>query len=164
MPLDIHLRIAQPLELEADVLVVGVTQVTGKTPAIGPSLKPLDAALGGALAKLVEKEEFTGKRDQVLSLATLGKIPSAKVVVLGLGDRRALGAPTVRTSPRRRRASPTEKRRRRWLWRCRQVSRAISAPSARASSLARTASRSISPAIASRSRSSRRSSSGPSPS
>jgi leucyl aminopeptidase len=97
MPLDIQLRVAQPVELEGDVLVVGVTQVTGKAPAIPPALKALDAALGGALAKLAEKEEFTGKRDQAISLATLGKIPAAKVIVLGLGDRRSLGAPAVRT-------------------------------------------------------------------
>jgi leucyl aminopeptidase len=96
MPLDIQLRAAQPLDLAADLLVVGVLQASGKAPAFPPSLKPIDQALGGALAKLAAREEFTGKRDQALSLSTLGRLAADKVVVLGLGDRRSLGAPGVR--------------------------------------------------------------------
>jgi len=97
MPLDIQLRAAQPIDLAADVLVVGVLQSTGKAPALPPSLKPIDSALGGALAKAVTKEEFTGKRDQTLALSTLGRIQADKIVLLGLGDRRSLGAAGART-------------------------------------------------------------------
>ena len=64
MPLEIQLRSAQPIDLDADVLVVGVPQSTAKAAGLSPSLKPLDEALGGALGKLAAKEEFTGKRDQ----------------------------------------------------------------------------------------------------
>jgi leucyl aminopeptidase len=97
MNLDIQLRTAQPQELTADVLVVGVVQASGKAPALPPSLKAVDQALGGAITKLAAKEEFTGKRDQALSLATLGRIPADKILVLGLGERRGLGAAAVRT-------------------------------------------------------------------
>jgi leucyl aminopeptidase len=96
MPLDVQLRASSPTELHADVLVVGVLQ-GGKSPALPPALHALDAALGGALAKLAAKEEFVGKRDQSLSLPTLGKLPVDKVVVLGLGEKRAVGSPEVRT-------------------------------------------------------------------
>ena len=65
MPLDIQLRAAQPIDLAGDVLVVGVAQIGGKSPALPPSLHVIDTALGGALSKLATKEEFTGKRDQV---------------------------------------------------------------------------------------------------
>ncbi len=97
MTLDIQLRTAQPQELTGDLLVVGVTQAGGSAPALPPALKALDQALGGALAKLAAKEEFTGKRDQSLSLATLGRIAADKVLLLGLGERRAFGAAAVRT-------------------------------------------------------------------
>jgi leucyl aminopeptidase len=96
MPLEIQLRVASPLDLTADVFVVGVLQ-GGKTQALSPALSALDGALGGALSKLAAKEEFTGKRDQTLSLPTLGRIPAEKIILLGLGERRSIGAAEVRT-------------------------------------------------------------------
>jgi leucyl aminopeptidase len=96
MPLEIQLRSEPSHTLAADVLVVGVLQ-SGSKVGLNPALKALDAALGGALTKLVAKEEFTGKRDQTLTVGTLGRIPADKVVLLGLGERRAIGAPEVRT-------------------------------------------------------------------
>ena len=96
MPLDIQFRVAPPQELAADILVVGVPQAGAKSPAIPQLLKTVDQALEGALSRLAAKEEFTGKRDQLLSLATLGRLPADKVVLLGLGERRAVGAPELR--------------------------------------------------------------------
>jgi leucyl aminopeptidase len=97
MNLDIQLRTAGPQDLAGDLLVVGVTQTSGSTPSLPPSLKEVDKALGGALAKLVAKEEFTGKRDQALSLSTLGRLPAERILVLGLGEKRAIGPGGVRT-------------------------------------------------------------------
>jgi len=96
MPLEIQLRSEPSHTLAADVLVIGVLQ-SGSKVGLNPALKALDAALGGALAKLVAKEEFTGKREQTLTFGTLGRIPADKVVLLGLGERRGIGAPEVRT-------------------------------------------------------------------
>src|ERR1019366_9421033 len=96
MPLEIQVRPAQALELTADVLVVGILQTTGKG-RLPPSLKPIDDALGGALAKLVAREEFSGKRDQTIALSTLGRIGADKLIVAGLGDRRSVGPPEIRT-------------------------------------------------------------------
>ena len=93
MALDIQVRSASPSELAADVLVIGVygASAKGKAPfALPPALKALDAALGGALAKLAQKEEFTAKRDQTLSLAPLGRLKAERLVVYGLGDRRSV--------------------------------------------------------------------------
>ena len=97
MPLDIQLRTAQPIDLPGEILVVGIPQIGGKTPTLPPSLKPIDTALGDALSKLCAKEEFTGKRDQTVSIGTLGRIAAERVVLVGLGDRRQIGAPEVRT-------------------------------------------------------------------
>jgi leucyl aminopeptidase len=97
MPIDIQLSSEAPLEIAADLLVIGVLQSTARAGALPPALKALDAALGGALAKLATKEEFSGKRDQAIAIATLGRLPADKVVVLGLGERRSLRPPEVRT-------------------------------------------------------------------
>jgi leucyl aminopeptidase len=96
MPLEIQVRTAQVLELTGEILVVGVLQA-GTKGALAPWLKPVDLALDGALSKLVAKEEFSGKRDQTLSLSTLGRIGPEKLVLMGMGERRSIGAPEVRT-------------------------------------------------------------------
>jgi leucyl aminopeptidase len=110
LPLDIQLRAAAPQELAADVLVIGVSQANAKSPTFPAHIKPLDAALGGALSKLAAREEFVGKRDQTLSLATLGRLPSDKLVLLGLGERRSIGAPDLRAfAAKAARAANSEK-------------------------------------------------------
>jgi leucyl aminopeptidase len=110
MPLDIQVRVAPPNDLAADVLVVGVLQIAGKSPALPLSLKPIDAALGGALSKAFAKEEFTGKRDQALHIGTLGRLPAERIVLLGLGDRRSVASPGVRTfAAKAARAANSEK-------------------------------------------------------
>jgi leucyl aminopeptidase len=99
MPIDIQLRSAEPSELAADVLVVGVYRAQDKSQkpvGLPPALKAIDGALGGALTKLVAKEEFTGKRDQMVTLAPLGRLATDKLVVYGLGDRRSVGAGDLR--------------------------------------------------------------------
>jgi leucyl aminopeptidase len=96
--LTLSIRSAKPLETPADVLVIGVwaspAAKDGKKSKPSPlpeALKDLDRALGGGLEALAAKEEFTGKREQSLSVATLGKVAPAKVIVLGLGARGGFG-------------------------------------------------------------------------
>jgi leucyl aminopeptidase len=96
MPLEIQVRTAQALELAADVLVIGVLQAGAKV-ALPAALKPIDLALEGALSKLAAKEEFVAKRDQTMALGTLGRIGAERLVIMGLGERRSIGAPEVRT-------------------------------------------------------------------
>ena len=101
MALDIQVRSAQPSELTADVLVVGIYKTNegskGKKPiGLPAALRPLDAALGGALARLAQKEEFTAKRDQTLAVAPLGRMGTDRLVVYGLGEKRLAGAGELR--------------------------------------------------------------------
>lgn len=110
MPIEIQARTESPALVVADVVVVGVLQIAEKGAALPPALRPLDAALGGALSKLIAKEEFTGKREQSLSMATLGRIAAGKLFLLGLGERRKVGAPEMRTfAARAARVGNTEK-------------------------------------------------------
>jgi leucyl aminopeptidase len=93
MPLKIHVVSADPLETKADVLVVGVFEGTA---AESPVLAQLQRAFGGGLAELIKREEFRGKKEQRLSVATLGRLPAAKLVLLGLGPQGALSDADVR--------------------------------------------------------------------
>jgi leucyl aminopeptidase len=110
MPLSISIRTANPLETQGDLIVLGVwasgaknEKKTGgagagkkgdakeKGAPLAEPLKDLDRLLGGGLAGLVDQEEFTGKRDQTLSIPTLGKLPAQRVLVMGLGARGGFG-------------------------------------------------------------------------
>ena len=111
MPLKISARQTQPLDLNADVVVMGTwtfpkakddakkkKKDDGKPQGTGvPFVDALDRALGGGVSRLVAKEEFTGKKDQTLSVPTLGRLPAAKLVVIGLGDRDKAGPAEVRS-------------------------------------------------------------------
>ncbi|HSY23867.1 MAG TPA: leucyl aminopeptidase [Polyangiaceae bacterium] len=101
MPIDIQVRTDAPGEIAADLLVLGVWHSGGANSAKGgglpPSLKAIDSALGGALAKIAAREDFSGKRDQTISLSTLGRIAAEKLVVMGLGEKKSTGAPEIRT-------------------------------------------------------------------
>src|SRR5947209_8186027 len=113
MPLKISARQAQPLDLNADVVVMGTwTFPQNKGQNKGDKKKKkddakggtgvafvdsLDRALGGGLSRMIAKEEFTGKKDQTLSVSTLGRLPAAKLVLVGLGDRDKAGPGEVRS-------------------------------------------------------------------
>jgi leucyl aminopeptidase len=117
MTLDIQVRTAQPTELAADLLVVGVYRASGqgkdkKATPLPAALKGIDSTLGGALAKLVAKEEFTGKRDQSVSIALAGRFGADKLIVCGLGDRRRMGVRELRSfAAKAARAAGSEKAR-----------------------------------------------------
>jgi len=110
MPLQIIARTTAPLDLTADVVVMGTFSLPGSkggkpgkkkkdgdTRTGVPFVDALDRALGGGVSRLLAKEEFTGKKDQTLAVPTLGRLPAAKLVLLGLGDRDKVGPGEVRT-------------------------------------------------------------------
>ena len=66
--------------LDTPLLVLGLPQ--GAT--IAPALAPVDAALGGALSRTLERRDFRGARDEVLHLAGGAKGP-IRVLLVGLG-------------------------------------------------------------------------------
>jgi leucyl aminopeptidase len=83
--------------LPADLAIVGLFE--GEDfPA---DVSSADAALGGLLAAMRERKELTGKTGELVSLHTLGRLPVARLTLVGLGKadaftpeiaRRAAGA------------------------------------------------------------------------
>lgn len=80
-------------QVACDVLVVnlfaGVTHPGGATGAV-------DRALGGWITDLISQQQFKGKRNTTLALATFGKIPARWVVVVGLGEAETFGLEQIR--------------------------------------------------------------------
>ncbi|MBI5537249.1 MAG: leucyl aminopeptidase [Deltaproteobacteria bacterium] len=93
MPLKLSCVAAELTQIHADLLAIGVFE--GASVHID-ALAPIDHALRGALARLLKREEFTGKKDQTVSVDTLGQIPAHRITIVGLGDKDKLGAPELR--------------------------------------------------------------------
>jgi leucyl aminopeptidase len=77
----------------ADAVVVGVYADDRKLR--DPAMR-VDQATGGALRGVLDAEKFQGKVGHVTHLYTNGKLPSGRVVVVGLGKRAETTAETVR--------------------------------------------------------------------
>ena len=67
----------------------GATSLTGATAAV-------DAALGGAITALIRAEEATGKWGEQTLLHSLGRLPAARVLAMGLGKPEELTVDRVR--------------------------------------------------------------------
>ena len=78
---------------EADLCVVATFETEVETPVV----RTLDAALQGVLSKLIEEEQFAGKKSQSLMLHTHGKLGPRRLLLLGVGKRRDFVASDVRT-------------------------------------------------------------------
>ena len=79
----------QPVPAVVVNLFQGVTTPGGATGAV-------DAALGGAISGLIADGEIRGKRGETTLVHTLGKIPPARVLVVGLGRQSDFAQDTVR--------------------------------------------------------------------
>ena len=58
-------------------------------------LADLDAHFDGAVSVVARRDDFKGKREQTLRIATLGKVKARTIILLGLGDRDATGPSTA---------------------------------------------------------------------
>ncbi|NQT04714.1 MAG: hypothetical protein HQ577_01760, partial [Dehalococcoidia bacterium] len=79
--------------IDADAILVnhfeGMKIPDGETAAV-------DRALGGAVAQLIKQGEIKGKLNEITMLHSFGKLPAARVVVVGLGKKSDLSINKVR--------------------------------------------------------------------
>jgi leucyl aminopeptidase len=80
-------------ELAVDLLAIGVFQDQLSEASL---FLQLDRLLEGQLAKIATEESFIGKDDQSLVLHTLGRLPAARILVVGLGRRPEFQLPDSR--------------------------------------------------------------------
>jgi leucyl aminopeptidase len=78
---------AAPTAVAADALALPAFEEDLR--AAGGALRALDARLDGALLAAARAERFEGKEGRELQLPTLGRVPAARVLVVGLGPRDA---------------------------------------------------------------------------
>lgn len=98
MPLKISVRSVLPAREAGDIIVVLTPELSRAKKNQRTTLDGLDRALGGALGRLIKKDDFKGKKDQQISLSTLGRgVKADRLIVLGLGDTEKLGPADLRT-------------------------------------------------------------------
>jgi len=68
-------------DAEGDWLIVGVLE----SPDLTGGLADLDATLGGALARLIESGDLTGKQAELLALHDVQEISARRLLTVGLG-------------------------------------------------------------------------------
>lgn len=83
----VRVTVADPVAYRCDVLAVGVFSSPSRLE--GTAAK-VDQAMGGLLARALHEERFSGEFGKVFVLHTLGRLPAARIAVLGLGDRDAV--------------------------------------------------------------------------
>ncbi len=90
---DVRVESGDITRVPTDALVVnlfeGVRAPGGGTGAV-------DRALDGAITRLIQQGDITGKRGEITLIHTLGRIPAPRVAVLGLGAREKFTLDTVR--------------------------------------------------------------------
>jgi leucyl aminopeptidase len=74
-----------------------VTVFEGPNTSIG-AVAEVDRALDGAISRLVEEGDVTGRRKETTLVHTLGRIPSPRVLVVGLGKSDAFNGQVLRNT------------------------------------------------------------------
>ena len=81
------------VKVRADALIVNLFQGVKKP---GGVTGAVDAALDGAISKLIASGEIKGTLGQVTTIHVFGQVPAARVVVVGLGRKRDFDAEAAR--------------------------------------------------------------------
>jgi leucyl aminopeptidase len=80
--MQISLQTGQLRESLAKAVIVTLFEGSA---ALAGTAADLDEALGGAISQLMRDGDITGKKNETMLVHTLGRIPSPRVLVLGLG-------------------------------------------------------------------------------
>jgi len=78
---------------ESQAIILGYYEDAGQ---LENELAKVDEALGGSIYRLIKQGEIKGKYKEITLLYTLGKLPFAKVIILGLGKKAELNPEKIR--------------------------------------------------------------------
>ena len=91
--MDIRVEVGDITRYPAKAIVVNLFEGV-RTP--GGATGAVDRALGGAISQLIEEGEIRGKEGELTVVHTLGRLPSPRVLVAGLGKQESFGLQQVR--------------------------------------------------------------------
>jgi leucyl aminopeptidase len=94
MSVQVTLQTGDPANVTADALVVPVV-TGGDGPRLSPLAKALDEALSRELTSLAADARFSGKTATTLLVPTLGRVPSRRIILAGLGQADLIGEAAV---------------------------------------------------------------------
>jgi len=80
-------------KIEADAIVVNFFEGVERTDG---DIATIDKALAGTISQLISKGEIKGKLNEITVIHSLGKIPAARVAVVGLGKQTELSLNKIR--------------------------------------------------------------------
>jgi leucyl aminopeptidase len=90
---EIKVIVGDIAEIEADAIMVnhfeGMESLEG-------DIAHIDKALDGAISRLIAQGEIKGKPNEITIIHSLGKLPSARVAIVGLGKQKELSQDKVR--------------------------------------------------------------------
>jgi leucyl aminopeptidase len=90
---EIKVIVGDIAEIEADAIMVnhfeGMESLEG-------DIADIDKALDGAISRLIAQGEIKGKPNEITIIHSLGKLPSARVAIVGLGKQKELSQDKVR--------------------------------------------------------------------
>ncbi|MEN6371952.1 MAG: leucyl aminopeptidase [Armatimonadota bacterium] len=81
------------VDAECDILVINLFEGVKKP---GGGTGAVDAAVGGAITALIERENFEGKLGQITDLTPCAGVKASRIVVVGLGKQEEFDADAIR--------------------------------------------------------------------
>jgi leucyl aminopeptidase len=91
--MELTARFIPLVDVEADWLIVPASEAE----ALGSALAPLDARLNGALSRLRDKGDITGKVNEIVTLLDPHQIAAQRLLIIGLGKRSQVDRPGLIT-------------------------------------------------------------------
>jgi len=80
-------------KIKTDAVIVNYFE---DTESLDGDIAAVDKALGGAISQLIGQGEIKGKLNEITLVHTLGKLPAARAVIVGLGKRVELSTNKIR--------------------------------------------------------------------
>lgn len=91
--MEVKVICADITKLVADAIIVNLFEGMEKP---GGATAAVDQALGGAITQLIADKEIKGKLNEITLIHSLGKLPTSRVVVAGLGKQSELTVDRIR--------------------------------------------------------------------
>ena len=91
--MEIKVIVGDIAEIEADAIMVNHFE---DMESLEGDIAHIDKALDGAISRLIAQGEIKGKPNEITIIHSLGKLPSARVAIVGLGKQKELSQDKVR--------------------------------------------------------------------